>query len=112
MLTFEDCLGLCELTEQEVLAIAHHEHVPEMAALELGNYLVHAPGGEMRIKSIIRDDIDEARLRGHRAAELALKLVLRNFVLQHPRCDERCRARLHLPERRLEEDQRVQPRPA
>ena len=112
MLTLEDCLGLCELTEQEVLAIAHHEHVPEMAALELGNYLVHAPDGEMRIKSIIRDDIAEARVRGHRAEELALKLVLRNFVLQHPRCDERCRARARLPERRLEEDQRPRPRPA
>ena len=60
MLTLEDCLGLCELTEQEVLAIAHHEHIPEMAALELGNYLVHAPDGEMQIKTIIRDDIGEA----------------------------------------------------
>jgi hypothetical protein len=109
MLTLEDCLGLCELTEQEVLAIAHHEHVPEMAALELGNYLVHAPGGEMRIKSIIRDDIAEARLRGHRSVELALKLVLRDFVLQHPRCDERCRARVRLPERRLEGNQASRP---
>ena len=93
VLTFEDCLGLCELTEQEVLAIAHHEHLPQMAALELGNYLVYAPDGEMRIKAIIVDDIAEARARGHRTAELALKLVLRNFVLQHPYCDERRRAR-------------------
>ena len=92
MLTLEDCLGLCELTEQEVLAIASHEHLPEMAALELGNYLVHAPNGETRIKTIIQDDIAEARGRGDCARELALKLVLRNFVLQHPGCDERCRA--------------------
>jgi hypothetical protein len=105
MLTLEDCLGLCDLTEQEVLAIAHHEHVPEMAALELGNYLVHTPEGEMRIKAIILDDIAAARARGQRAGELALKLVLRNFVLQHPHCDERCRARVYLPERRLEGDQ-------
>jgi hypothetical protein len=103
MLTLEDCLGLCELTEQEVLAIAHHEHLPEIAAVELGNYLVHAPDGEMRIKSIIRDDIAEACSRGDRSAELALKLVLRNFVLQHPRCEERHRERLdhdqHIVER-------------
>jgi hypothetical protein len=94
MLSLEDCLGLCDLTEAEVLAIAHHEHIPEIAAVEVGNYLVHAPDGEMRIKSIIRDDIGEARLRGDRAHELALKLVLRNFVLQHPRCEERHRQRL------------------
>ena len=89
MLSLEDCLALCELTEDEVLAIAHHEHIPEIAAAELGNYLVHTPEGERRIKSIIRDDIVEARAAGDRSRELALKLVLRNFVEQHPRCDER-----------------------
>jgi hypothetical protein len=112
MLTLEDCLGLCDLTEQEVLAIAHHEHIPEMAAVEMGNYLVHMPEGELRIKSIIRDDIAEARTRGDRAGELSLKLVLRNFVLQHPRCDERCRAHVHALERRVERDQAPSPRPA
>ena len=32
MNTLEDCLGLCDLTEAEVLAIAEHEHLPEIAA--------------------------------------------------------------------------------
>ena len=27
------CVGLCGLTEEEVLAIAEHEHLPEIAAL-------------------------------------------------------------------------------
>ena len=78
MLCLEDCLALCDLSEEEVLAIAQHEHIPEIAAAELGNYLVHTPEGEMRIKAIIRDDIAEARVRGDRAHELALKLMLRN----------------------------------
>ena len=94
MLSLEDCLAMCDLSEEEVLAIAEHEHIPEMAAVQLGNYLVHAPDGEVRIKAIIRDDIAESRRRGDRAHELALKLVLRNFVLQHPRCEERHRRRL------------------
>jgi hypothetical protein len=89
MLRLEDCLALCELTEDEVLAIAEHEGLPEIAAAELGHYLVRTPEGEMRIKSIIRDDIAHARGCGDRARELALKLVLRNFVLGHPRCEER-----------------------
>jgi S-ribosylhomocysteine lyase LuxS involved in autoinducer biosynthesis len=92
MLSLEDCLALCDLTEDEVLAIAHHEHIPEIAAAQLGNYLVHTPEGERRIKSIIRDDIAEARAIRDHTRELTLKLVLRNFVQQHPRCDER-----HLP---------------
>jgi hypothetical protein len=100
MLSLEDCLAMCDLTEDEVLAIAEHEHIPEMAAVQLGNYLVHTPEGEMRIKAIIRDDIAEAQRRGNRPHELALKLVLRNFVLQHPCCEERHRAQLHARERR------------
>ncbi len=93
MLSLEDCIGLCGLSEDEVLAIAEHERIPEIAAAELGNYLVQTPEGEMRIKAIIRDDIAHARLRGDRTRELALRLLLRDFVLQHPRCEERRRAR-------------------
>ena len=102
MLSLEDCLGMCDLTEEEVLAIAEHEHIPEMAAVQLGNYLVHTPEGEMRIKAIIRDDIAEARSCGDRMRELGLKLVLRNFVLEHPRCEERHRRQLHAADRRHE----------
>ena len=93
MLSLEDCLALCELSEEEVLAIAHHEHLPEIAAAELGNYLVRTPQGEMRLKTIIRDDIAEACACGDRQRELALKLLLRNIVLQHPNSDERHRQR-------------------
>jgi hypothetical protein len=100
MLTLEDCLALCELSEEEVLAIAHHEHIPEIAAAELGNYLVHTPEGERRIKSIIRDDLAEARGCGDRVRELALKHLLREFVLHHPCCEERHRRRLVPAERR------------
>ena len=100
VLCLEDCLALCELSEAEILAIAQHEGIPEIAAAEMGNYLVRTPQGELAIKSMIRDDIAAAAASGHRSRELALKLVLREFVRQHPRCDERHRAALHLPERR------------
>jgi hypothetical protein len=100
MLCLEDCLALCELTEEEVLAIAHHEHLPEIAAAELGDYLVHTPDGEMRIKAIIRDDIAEARARRDRMRELGLKLLLRNFVLRHPRCEDRHHRQRFAVERR------------
>ena len=100
MLTLEDCLGLCGLSEEEVLAIAEHERIPEMAAVELGNYLVNTPGGEQCIKGMIRDDIAHAGACGNRDRELALKLALCNFVLQHPRCEKRHRRELRMPERR------------
>ena len=31
MITLRDCMAFCGLTEKEVLAIAEHEHVPEIA---------------------------------------------------------------------------------
>ena len=83
MLTFEDCLGLSELTEEEILAIAQHEHIPELAALELGNYLVHAPKGEARIKRMIVEDIAEAQVEHDLHRTAALKLVLRHFCAEH-----------------------------
>jgi hypothetical protein len=67
MLRLEDCIALCDLSEAEVLAIAHHERLPEIAAVELGHYLVRTPEGELRIKAIIRDDIEEARAGRARA---------------------------------------------
>ena len=97
MLTLQDCVALCDLSEEEILAIAHHEHLPEIAAAELGNYLVHAPGGELRIKSMIRDDLAEARAGGDHARELALKLMLCRFIREHPRCEERHHERAGTP---------------
>jgi hypothetical protein len=84
MLCYEDCVGLSDLTEEEIEAIAQHEHLPEMAALEMGSYLVHTPGGAPLIKRIILDDIEEARRRGHAGKALQLKLVLKHFVETHP----------------------------
>jgi hypothetical protein len=100
MLSLEDCIALCGLTEEEVLAIAEHEHIPEIAATELGNYLVRTPEGELCIKAMICDDIATAVAHGDRMRELTLKMVVRNFIVQHPRCAERRRRALHIPERR------------
>lgn len=83
MLTFEDCLGLSDLTEDEILAIAEHEHIPELAALEMGNYLLRTPGGERQLKRIILDDIAAARRAGDIPHAATLKLVLRHYCQEH-----------------------------
>jgi len=84
MLSYQDCVELSDLTEEEIEAIAEHEHLPEMAALELGSYLVHSPEGVPMIKRIILEDIEEERRRGHTDKMLKLKLVLKHFVDTHP----------------------------
>jgi hypothetical protein len=83
MLTWEDCLALCDLTADEIAAIAEHEHLTQMAAAELGNYLIHSPDGVPKIRRIILDDIETARRRGDHAHAARLKLVLKRFVQSH-----------------------------
>ena len=80
MLTLDDCIALSDLTKAEVAAIAEHEHLPAIIAVELGNYLVHLPAGRRAIKAIIRDDIVAAQVRGDYLHSAKLKLVLRHFI--------------------------------
>jgi hypothetical protein len=84
MLTLQDCIALSDLTEEEIDAIAAHEHLPEIIAAELGNYIVHAPSGVPMLKAIIRDDIQEAERHGDHARVMRLRLVLRHFIQTHP----------------------------
>ncbi len=84
MLTYEDCLEMADLTDAEVAAISAHERIPEMVAVELGNYLVHDVQGVPMIKRIILDDMEQAMVRGDQQRTLHLKLVLRRFVETHP----------------------------
>jgi hypothetical protein len=86
MLTFDDCVALCELTEEEIAAIAEHEHLPMIVAAELGNYLIQAPDGALRVKRIILDDMLAADRVGDSTHALTLKLVLRHFVERYPEC--------------------------
>ncbi len=83
MLSIQDCIELSDLSEEEILAIAEHEHIPEMVAIELGSYLVHTAEGEKRIKAMIVDDIDAARARGDLKRVASLKLVLRHYLEHH-----------------------------
>jgi len=84
MISIEDCIGLCGLDEDEVAAISEHEHIPEIAAAALGNYLLGQPRGGEEIQTMIVDDIrralDEGRVR--HAAELLM--ALRHFLEHHP----------------------------
>ena len=56
MITLEDCIGLCGLTEEEVLAIAEHEHLPEIIATALAQYLLSQEHGSESVRDIIVDD--------------------------------------------------------
>ena len=84
MITLADCLAMCGLSEDEVLAIAEHEHIPEIAAAALGQYLLNQERGPEKIRDMIRDDIRGALARNDRAHARELLMALRHFLSEHP----------------------------
>jgi Rad3-related DNA helicase len=81
MISLEDCVGLSGLTEEEVLAIAEHEHIPEIAASALGQYLSR----QEQIRDMIVHDIRQAQ-QGQDKQHIVVLL----HVLHHPRRQSFC----------------------
>lgn len=86
MISLADCIAMCGLTEDEVLAIAEHEHIPEIAAAALGQYLLGQARGPEAIRDMIRDDIRQALARNDRSHARELFMALRHFLSEHPNC--------------------------
>lgn len=84
MISLEDCVGLCDLSEEEILAIAENEHVPEIIATSIGQSLVQSEGGTAEIFSMIVNDIRTAQSKGDRAHVQTLLHVLHHFIRRHP----------------------------
>lgn len=86
MISFEDCVALCGLSEGEIAAIAEHEHVPEIAAAILGQYLLRQKNGERDIQQMIVDDIRAALLCKDTMHAARLASALHHFHNTHPDC--------------------------
>ena len=85
MITLEDCIGFCGLTEEEVLAIAEHEHLPEIAATALAQYMLSQEHGSERVRDMIVDDIRRAQVaRDNKEKVLVLLHVLHHILKTHP----------------------------
>jgi hypothetical protein len=84
MISLEDCVALSGLTEAQVLAIAEHEHVPEIAATALAQYLSNQEHGMEKIRDVIVDDIRQAQQRQDKAHVLTLLHALHHFLKSHP----------------------------
>lgn len=84
MISLHDCIALCGLSEAELGAIAEHEHLSEVAATALADYLLHMPKGSHVIKEMIRDDIRHAIATGDTAHARELIGALHHFLKKHP----------------------------
>ena len=84
MISKHDILGMCDLELDEIDAIAEHEHIPEVAAAALGDYLLHQDHGPERVRDMIVDDIRAAMGRHDQPHAASLYVALQHFLVTHP----------------------------
>jgi len=84
MISKDDIIGMCDLDLEEIDAIAEHEHIPEVAAAALGDYLLHQAHGAERVRDMIIDDIRMALDRKDDGHASTLYMALRHFLSHHP----------------------------
>src|SRR3954463_11566754 len=80
MLSYSDCVGLSELTPEEIAVIAQHEHLPDIIALEVGVVLHGTAAGRQLIRRMIIENSKAACRWGDTRTAAQLGLVLPNFI--------------------------------
>ena len=84
MISKDDIIGMCDLDLEEIDAIAEHEHIPEVAAAALGDYLLHQANGAERVRDMIVEDIRSALARRDQGHASSLYTALQHFLVAHP----------------------------
>lgn len=84
MINANDILDMTCLTREEIAAIAEHEHISDIEAAEMGDYMMHIHHGPQAVQSMICDDIREALHKGDISHARALYKTLADFIADHP----------------------------
>lgn len=84
MLSLQECLDLCGLSEEEAEILAEHENIPLMIAAEMGATLLQTPKGTFYVKCCIQECLERAKLAGDRDKARRIDGVLLQFNAAHP----------------------------
>ena len=83
MLSLAECIGMSDLTEDEIAVIAEHEHVPDIVAVELGQDLLKTSKGVFILRCYVSDVLEQAKLSGKRDKVKRLDRLLTRFNAEH-----------------------------
>jgi hypothetical protein len=84
MISLDDIEDMTCLTREEIAAIAEHEHLPEVNASALGDYVMHLHKGPQQVQTMICEDIRAALHRDDLPHARELFATLRHFMAAHP----------------------------
>lgn len=83
MLTLEDCIAFGDLTQAQIEAIAHHEHVSLIVAAEMMENIADTCEGCKLVSEILRDEMKEAREKGDFRKVDCYRHALQEFLTRH-----------------------------
>lgn len=84
MISLDDIEDMTCLTREEIVALAEHEHLPDVNASALGEYLMHSHKGPQTVQRMICEDIRAALHAGDAAQARNLYAVLHRFLTDYP----------------------------
>lgn len=84
MISIKDCLDYCDLTEDEVAAIAEHEHLPFASAVQLACCLAQSQDGNELLRCLLKNAVCDAENCGHAEALRVAQHAYQQFVANHP----------------------------
>lgn len=84
MISENDILDMTCLTRAQITAIALHEHIDEVSAAELGEYMMHLHHGPQHVQQMICEDIAAALRQDDLEMARALYKTLKQFLAEHP----------------------------
>ena len=83
MISLDDIEDMTCLTRDEIDALAEHEHVPDLTAALMGEYLMHQPKGPQAVQQMICEDIRAALHADDVPHAKTLFTTLRRYVDAH-----------------------------
>jgi hypothetical protein len=83
VLSLQDVFDFCGLSEEEIHAIAEHEHMSEVCAAGLGSSLLQTKHGIANIERLMREDIEDAKSHGQGIRAEDRERVLAHFKENH-----------------------------
>lgn len=93
MITILDCIDMSGLTVKEIDAIAEHEHLPFITALEKGADLLCHDWGSPAVRQMILDDWRHAKAIGRDGHADELQVLFRQACRLHAGGHDRRAAR-------------------
>lgn len=84
MISLDDIEDMTCLSRDQIAAVAEHEHLAEISAALLADYLMHHHKGPQTVQQMICEDIQDALHADDVERARALFGTLRRFVADHP----------------------------